>query len=183
MKERFLSWYNQGNANPIRPIKVYDATDVSEAFRYMQQGTHMGKIVIRMPQDPSAIPLAGVKAPVQFSPDVSYLLVGGLGGLGRSISTWMVEQGARHLVYLSRTAGQTDKDRAFIRELEDQGCRAVCVAGSVVNMEDVRFAIAQCPKPLAGVYQLSTVLRVCLIPKFDILFGLLTQCRTALLVR
>ncbi|GBF65175.1 highly reducing polyketide synthase [Trichophyton mentagrophytes] len=159
MKERFLSWYNQGNMKPIRPIKVYDAADVSEAFRYMQQGTHMGKIVIRIPQDSSAIPLAGVKAPVQFSPDVSYLLVGGLGGLGRSISTWMVEQGARHLVYLSRTAGQTDKDRAFIRELEDQGCRAVCVAGSVVNMEDVRFAIAQCPKPLAGVYQLSTVLR------------------------
>ncbi|EGE05508.1 fatty acid synthase S-acetyltransferase [Trichophyton equinum CBS 127.97] len=159
MKEKFLSWYNQGNMKPIRPIKVYDAADVSEAFRYMQQGTHMGKIVIRIPQDSSAIPLAGVKAPVQFSPYVSYLLVGGLGGLGRSISTWMVEQGARHLVYLSRTAGQTDKDRAFIRELEDQGCRAVCVAGSVVNMEDVRFAIAQCPKPLAGVYQLSTVLR------------------------
>ncbi|EFE33181.1 uncharacterized protein ARB_07933 [Trichophyton benhamiae CBS 112371] len=150
---------HQGSLKPIQPIKVYDAADVSEAFRYMQQGTHMGKIVIRLPQDLSAIPLAGVKAPVEFSPDVSYLLVGGLGGLGRSISAWMVEQGARHLVYLSRTAGQTDKDRAFIRELEDQGCHAVCVAGSVVNIADVRSAIAQCPKPLAGVFQLSTVLK------------------------
>ncbi|EZF22032.1 hypothetical protein H112_05022 [Trichophyton rubrum D6] len=158
IRGKLQRWHGQG-LKPIRPIKVYDAADVSEAFRYMQQGTHMGKIVIRLPQDLSAIPLAGVKAPVEFSPDVSYLLVGGLGGLGRSISAWMVEQGARHLVYLSRTAGQTDKDRAFIRELEDQGCHAVCVAGNVVNIADVRSAIAQCPKPLAGVFQLSTVLK------------------------
>ncbi|EFQ96831.1 fatty acid synthase S-acetyltransferase [Nannizzia gypsea CBS 118893] len=159
MTDQFLWWYNQESIKPIRPIKVYDATDIVEAFRYMQQGTHMGKIVIRIPQDRSAIPLTGVKAPVRFSPEVSYLLVGGLGGLGRSISSWMVEQGARHLVYLSRTAGQTEKDQAFMQELKDQGCHTLCVAGSVLDIADVRSAISQCPKPLAGVLQLSTVLK------------------------
>jgi len=32
--------------------------------------------------------------------DASYLLVGDLGGIGRAVASWMVEKGARHLVFL-----------------------------------------------------------------------------------
>ncbi|KAM5491840.1 Mycolipanoate synthase [Microsporum canis] len=156
---RYRWWYDQKRISPIRPVKVYDAAEVVDAYRYMQQGSHMGKILIRIPQDFTASPFTGVKAPIVFSPDVSYLLVGGLGGLGRSISSWMVEQGARYLVYLSRSAGQSERDQAFMQELKDQGCHAVCIAGSVVDLADVKSAIAQCPKPISGVIQLSTVLK------------------------
>jgi NAD(P)-dependent dehydrogenase (short-subunit alcohol dehydrogenase family) len=38
-----------------------------------------------------------------FRPDASYLLIGGLGGLGRSIATWMVSRGARNIVFASRS--------------------------------------------------------------------------------
>jgi hypothetical protein len=51
-----------------------------------------------------------------FRHDVSYLFVGGFGGIGRAVSTWMVEQGALYLVYLSRSA-QSCENTAFIREL------------------------------------------------------------------
>ncbi|KAK2807975.1 hypothetical protein FQN49_008756 [Arthroderma sp. PD_2] len=158
--ERFSHWYDGKRVSPIRPVKIYNATEIVDAFRYMQQGVHMGKILFRMPQNPAAeLPLAGVKSPILFSPDASYLLVGGLGGLGRSVSSWMVEQGARHLVYLSRSAGQSDKDQAFLRELEHQGCHAICVPGNVADIADVKSALSQCAKPIAGVIQLSTVLK------------------------
>lgn len=131
---------------------------MTDAFRYMQQGTHMGKILIRMPSDP--MELAPTSQPaVSFSPDKSYLLVGGLGGVGLSVSLWMVQRGARHLVILSRSAGQSDADLAFIHDLEEQGCQVIRVAGSVATAADVESAIARCPRPLAGVLQLSAVLK------------------------
>jgi hypothetical protein len=149
---------------PIRPVKVYEATEVVDAFRYMQQGVHMGKILVKMPEDPATLAFSPGLSPFSFNPDASYLLAGGLGGLGRSVSTWMVEQGARHLVYLSRSAGQSEGDKAFVRELETQGCQAICVTGDVTIKEDVERAVFLCPRPLAGVAQLSGVLRVCQPP-------------------
>lgn len=39
----------------------------------------------------------------QWRRDASYLITGGLGGLGLTVARWMVEQGARRLVLLGRT--------------------------------------------------------------------------------
>lgn len=33
-----------------------------------------------------------------------YLFVGGLGGVGRAIALWMIEQGARYVLVVSRNA-------------------------------------------------------------------------------
>jgi myxalamid-type polyketide synthase MxaE and MxaD len=41
--------------------------------------------------------------PVAFRPDASYLVTGGLGGLGLEVARWMAAQGARHLVLVGRT--------------------------------------------------------------------------------
>ncbi|KAF5855558.1 hypothetical protein ETB97_008996 [Aspergillus alliaceus] len=130
---------------------------VLDAFRYMQQGVHIGKILIKMPDDPCVLANPIAKSHFSLSPNASYLLVGGLGGLGRSISTWMVERGARHLTYLSPSAGQ--KHHSFIQELEEQGCHVSCVSGSVERMKDVERAASQCTRPLAGVLQMSAVLK------------------------
>ncbi|PVI02966.1 KR-domain-containing protein [Periconia macrospinosa] len=53
----------------------------------------------------------------------SYLLVGGLGGLGRAVSEWMVHNRARYLIFLSRTAGTNPEDEEFCRELETMNSR------------------------------------------------------------
>ncbi|GLA23998.1 type I Iterative Polyketide synthase (PKS) [Aspergillus niger] len=156
--QQFQDWYDGGHIKPIRPVTIYEAAKVTDAFRYMQQGSHMGKILIRMPSDPMELAPTS-QPPVSFSPNKSYLLVGGLGGVGRSVALWMVQRGARHLVILSRSAGQSDSDRDFILDLEEQGCHVICVAGSVATAADVESAIARCPRPLAGILQMSAVLR------------------------
>ncbi|KAL4735276.1 hypothetical protein BDV11DRAFT_173962 [Aspergillus similis] len=159
MHTQFETLTAENELVPIRPVRVYEAADVVDAFRYMQQGIHMGKILVRMPEDPSSLSVSPGGSPFSFRPDASYLLVGGLGGLGRSVSTWMVERGARHLVYLSRSAGLSEKDQAFVRELEEQGCQAICVPGDVSAMADVKAAISKCPRPLAGVAQMAGFLQ------------------------
>ncbi|KAE8333423.1 putative polyketide synthase [Aspergillus sergii] len=152
---QFILWYKEDKIKPIRPTTVFAACEVIEAFRFMQQGTHMGKILIRMPDDSSQLSQRPSEMEVVFSSSASYLLVGGLGGLGRAVSRWMVEQGARYLVYLSRTAGTTKENGDFIKELNAMGCQVECIQGSVTRIEDVQAAISRCKSPLKGVFQMS----------------------------
>lgn len=129
----------------------------------MQAGTHMGKILIKMPEDTSSLPCTVSNPVVSFRPDASYLLVGGLGGLGKAIALWMVERGARHLVFFSRSASDShsQEHRAFLEELEGQGCTSSLVNGDVAKLEDVQRAVSESQshsRPLAGVLHLSMVL-------------------------
>lgn len=154
-----MDYYSRDLIGPIHPITHFKGTEIEAAFRFMQKGTHIGKIVVTMPEDTSALSAASIRQEAQFRNDRSYLLVGGLGGLGKAISSWMVDRGARSLVYLSRSAGQSAEDQLFFQELKTQGCDAVALAGSVNIMADVEQALALAPKRLGGILQMSMVLR------------------------
>lgn len=157
-----LNYVEDGSIPPISPITRFPAGDISKAFKHMQKGDHIGKIVIDMPSETEPTFRKPAANHRQISPDRAYLLVGGLGGIGRTISNWLVENGATCLVYLSPSAGTKPEHHAFFEELAAQGCRAIGVQGSAASMDAVREAISQAPKPIAGVFQLSLVLKVCI---------------------
>ena len=64
-------------------------------MRFMQKGNHIGKIVVTMPQNPEELPTKSKKPIFKLREDASYLLVGGLGGLGQAIAVWMAEAGVK----------------------------------------------------------------------------------------
>jgi hypothetical protein len=73
----------------------------------------------------------------------------------------MIEKGARHLIILSRSGEELPRNRAFIEDLKSQsGCHVVSVTGSVANLTDTQRAVSAATKPIAGVIQMSMVLRV-----------------------
>ncbi|KAJ5097819.1 type I iterative polyketide synthase [Penicillium argentinense] len=152
----------RGKIQPIRPVKIFDASDAREGFAYMQRGIHMGKILIRFTAENAVtnIPKAITIAPtVSFRPNASYLIVGGLGGIGRAVANWLVENGARHLVFLSRSGARSPKDQAFLQELRSQGCQPIAIAGSVTNMDHVKCAVTASPMPISGLIHLGMVLK------------------------
>ncbi|KAF9697666.1 hypothetical protein EKO04_003962 [Ascochyta lentis] len=100
----------------------------------------------------------GTLANAVFKEKSSYLLIGGLGGLGRAVATWMVENGARSLLFLSRSASD-GRHEPFVIELESQGCKVQLVPGSVTDASEIRQAIGLAGPSLAGVMQMSMVLR------------------------
>lgn len=153
-----LDLYSDGHIRPIDPITFYDANEVQDAFRYMQQGFHIGKVVIRFPRAQEGVQWSLETPKPSFRQDRAYFLVGGMGGLGRAIATWMVTHGARHLIFLSRSAGTSENDMTFIRELEARGCAVQAWAGDVVDSATVKNAIQQAPVPIAGVMQMAMVL-------------------------
>lgn len=107
----------QGILRPIHPVNVYPMHQVAKAFCLLQTGKHTGKVVLSVDTDEQVKVLPRSPVP-KLKPDASYLIVGGVGGLGRSITHWMVDHGARNLILLSRSAGvQNPKNRPFLNRV------------------------------------------------------------------
>jgi len=49
--ELLLEHYLKGDLKPVTPITTFDAENIEEAFKYMQKGSHIAKIVIKFPQE------------------------------------------------------------------------------------------------------------------------------------
>ncbi|KXJ86841.1 KR domain-containing protein [Microdochium bolleyi] len=161
-----MQYYIEGHIGPIHPITVFAVDEVQDCFLHMQKGQHIGKIVVDMElkrkEHGHSIAAVVSAKPYSYCFDSSaaYLLVGGLGGLGRAVSSWMVSNGARHLIYLGRTAGDTAGDAAFFEELRSQACAVTAVKGDVTILADVERAVAAAGStPLRGIINMSMVLR------------------------
>lgn len=132
----------------------------------MQKGDRIGKIVLTMPEAMRDLTVSPRFSKLRLKSDQAYLLVGGLGGLGRTVATWLVEHGARHLVFFSRSAGTLSPTDAFVQELQAMGSVVQTISGDVSKKEDVEAALDLIKIPLAGIMQASMALgvRVCLSP-------------------
>ncbi|NEP88098.1 MAG: SDR family NAD(P)-dependent oxidoreductase, partial [Okeania sp. SIO2C2] len=148
LKEKF----GDGLLQPL-PIKVFPIEEVIDAFRYMQQAKHIGKIVVSQTQLTS-------KKPLSFRSDASYLITGGMGGLGLLVAGWMVSLGAKHLVLLGRRSPD-DATIKKIGELEMAGASVVVEKGDVSDWESMRGVwqrIEESNRPLAGVIHAAGML-------------------------
>lgn len=154
-----MSLGNQGKIRPIQPVRTFKASQVQQALAYMQRGTHLGKVLIDMKSAGSRPNVHSNDIDVVLSSDASYLIIGGFGGIGRAVCSWMVERGAKYLTILSRSAGAGEEDATFLHELRAQGCDVITAAGDVAKMEDVKRAVHSSPKPIVGVIHLGMVLK------------------------
>ena len=92
--------------------------------------------------------------------DGTYLITGGLGGLGLLVAQWMVQQGARHLVLLGR-GDATSLTREAISALEEAGARVVVARADVAQEEHVAGALVKIHDsipPLRGIIHAAGVL-------------------------
>ncbi|KAJ3460440.1 hypothetical protein MRS44_011307 [Fusarium solani] len=97
-----VSLMNKGVAQPL-PLTRFGLENITAAFRTMQSGKHMGKLVINC-EEANALPVVPASLDsFRFPKQATYVLVGGLGGIGRSIGKMMVDIGASNLVFISRS--------------------------------------------------------------------------------
>lgn len=163
LMQDIMGYFRDGHIKPIGPTTLFKASAIEDAFRYMQKGAHIGKIVVNMREESPSGVVNHIPAPagrpkaLELDGSGSYLLAGGLGGLGRAVSRYMVEHGARRLVYLSRSGGTKAEDQTLVSELKSMGCEVAIVKGSVSDEDDVTCALQQAPN-LKGIINLSMAL-------------------------
>jgi NAD(P)-dependent dehydrogenase (short-subunit alcohol dehydrogenase family) len=94
----------------------------------------------------------------------TYIIVGGLGGIGRNIARWLVDRGAKHLLLLSRSSAKSSAAQEFVQELTALGVESRAPPCDVTNPEILKGVIDECAQempPIKGCVQGSMVLRVC----------------------
>jgi acyl transferase domain-containing protein/NADPH:quinone reductase-like Zn-dependent oxidoreductase/NAD(P)-dependent dehydrogenase (short-subunit alcohol dehydrogenase family)/SAM-dependent methyltransferase len=127
------------------PISVFAFEDGPNAFRYMAQARHIGKVVLT--QDAEA------RRPGMLDQGGTYLVTGGLRGLGLLTAEWLVQRGARHLLLIGRnpTSAHTAET---LRRLEAAGVEIRTMQGDVSIEQDIRSIFDEAQRtmpPLRGV--------------------------------
>ena len=151
MLHQLLADLESGDLQPL-PVKTFPMKHAIDAFRYMAQARHIGKIVVTHNHQSGA---GGM-----ISPEATYLVTGGLGGLGLEVANWLVEQGAAHLVLVGRSQpSQAAQERI---DQWQQAMVQVEIAGAdVADAEQIASVLSEIHRtmpPLRGIIHAAGVL-------------------------
>ena len=144
--------FESGAWQPLE-TRVTDLSESVEAFRTMAQARHIGKIVIAM-RDCANTPIAAMRS--AFDSDGTYLITGGLGGLGLKVARWMIERGARRLVLMSRRAPSAEIQQVIETLVRDSGADVRAEQADVSQRDEVARVLSSIDR-LRGVIHAAGV--------------------------
>ncbi|KAF2464560.1 reducing type I polyketide synthase [Lindgomyces ingoldianus] len=163
-----LEMMTKGVLHVSKPLTVYGVGEVEGAFRSLQSGNSMGKMVVELRSDDVVKTNLHSKASCNFQENASYLIAGGLGGLGRSVARWMASRGARNLILLSRNGPKTPEAIQLISELHNKGVRVEAPACDILSTDSLLQTLEHCTQtmpPIRGCVQSSMVLKDAIFEK------------------
>lgn len=146
MLAEVLRLFGEGVLTPM-PVTTWDLRRAPEAFRYLSQARHVGKIVLTVP------------APLD--PQGTVLITGATGTLGRLVARHLVtEHDARHLLLVGRRGAAADGMRELTEELTSLGASVTVQACDVSDRDAVTTLLEQIPAehPLTAVIHAAGVL-------------------------
>ncbi|MCB0167206.1 MAG: SDR family NAD(P)-dependent oxidoreductase [Anaerolineae bacterium] len=146
--EDILQQVEKGCLKPL-PQTSFPIEKAIDAFRYIQQAKHIGKVIIT----PTITQTKAIQS------EATYLITGGLGGLGLAVARWLVEQGAGHVALLGRNQPGPDTQNT-LTELEKLGAKITIAQADVSNIEQLRTVLERIETtyPLRGVIHAAGVL-------------------------
>ena len=103
------------------------------------------------------------KPTYNLDPGASYVISGGLGGLGRSMARWMAGRGAQNLILLSRSGASRDSAKDLVKDLEAAKVKVATPKCDVSDLESLVGVLQECMThmpPIKGCIQGSMVLKV-----------------------
>ncbi|MDN7142930.1 SDR family NAD(P)-dependent oxidoreductase [Pseudomonas sp. JQ170] len=168
---QMMALFEQGILHPL-PFREFDANQVVEAFRYMQQARQIGKIVVTY-GNPIEQLVETRQQPVQhlqLSGDATYLVTGGVGGFGLRTAQWLVDKGARHLVLLGRRGPASVEVQPSLAAWQAQGIDVQALACDITDAQQLRGVferINASPYPLRGLVHAATVIDDSLIRNLE----------------
>ncbi|WP_405716141.1 type I polyketide synthase [Streptomyces xanthophaeus] len=146
MLTELVALFEQGALRPL-PVTAWDVTHAPDAFRYVSQARHTGKVVLTVPRP--------------WNPEGTVLVTGGTGGLGRALARHLVtEHGVRHLLLAGRRGPDSPgaaELRAELAELGAEVTLAACDAADRTELTALLGSVSEA-HPLTAVVHAAGVL-------------------------
>ncbi|KAI1418873.1 polyketide synthase [Xylaria sp. FL1777] len=147
-------------------IRTHPISKATEAI-HEGESSSMSRILLRA--DPGSKVLCKVPPEPSLDPtsigDVSFVIAGGLGDMGRRLFLLLAQRGAKHFVTLSRSGATKELHRAFqseLRAIQPDSCLYCfkCDINSPEDMNRVKRSLADSNiPPVRGVIQSAAILQ------------------------
>ncbi|EXK33712.1 hypothetical protein FOMG_10963 [Fusarium oxysporum f. sp. melonis 26406] len=156
--ERIMRLHRDGLL-PVPPLTVSSISDINSSI-VLSSALNSSETTITHTKG-STVDVTRTPPRLELHSDATYLLVGCLGGLGRSLTTWMMKRGERNFAFLSRSGTDSEQAALCVRDLEARGALVQVFRGDAAIKEDVERGVASIPsdKPLRGIVNAAMVLR------------------------
>ncbi|MFF3110112.1 SDR family NAD(P)-dependent oxidoreductase [Kitasatospora sp. NPDC057904] len=131
----------------LPPVTVWDVRRAAEAFRYLSQARHVGKVVVTVPSG--------------FDPQGTVLITGGTGALGSAVARRLVERhGVRHLLLAGRRGAGAPGADSLVADLTARGAEVTVAACDLTDRAALEHLLGSVPAahPLTGVVHTAGVL-------------------------
>tara|TARA_R110000787_G_scaffold11002_19_gene36653 strand:- start:19530 stop:25862 length:6333 start_codon:yes stop_codon:yes gene_type:complete len=150
--QSILDAISEGELAPL-PVQAFSLAKAKDAFRFMANARHMGKVVI-VP-DPEPTNRMTVRS------DGSYIVTGGLAGLGLAVAQRLAERGAGEITLVSRSgnSAQAQETAANLAQQHDCIVRAIaCDIGDPESVAELWKQHVSTHLPLRGIIHAAGVL-------------------------
>ncbi|MEU0812583.1 SDR family NAD(P)-dependent oxidoreductase, partial [Streptomyces sp. NPDC005970] len=146
MLAELMELFEAGVLRPL-PVTAWDVRRARDAFRFMSQAKHTGKIVLTMPRE--------------WDPEGTVLITGGTGGLARSLARHLAaDRGMKQLLLVSRRGPDAPGAADLRAELSAHGAEVTIAACDVADRAALEALLAGIPAehPLIAVVHTAAVL-------------------------
>ncbi|XP_070505894.1 fatty acid synthase-like isoform X2 [Chironomus tepperi] len=152
-------------AGIIKPLSttIFEAHQIEEAFRFMANGKHIGKVLLKVRQhedDERSLPLITMNR-VYCGANESIVISGGLGGFGMELSEWLISRGCRKLVLNSRRGVVNMNQYLKVEVWKYYGVDVVINTSDIATEQGCENLIEQAMElgPVGAIFNLAAVLR------------------------
>ncbi|TXJ79206.1 SDR family NAD(P)-dependent oxidoreductase [Streptomyces lavendulae] len=150
--------YTAGLLAPL-PMTSSPVREAPEVFATMAAARHTGNLALTWPAEGCVTLPADPRDVTPATGDASYLITGGLGGLGLDVARWLAGHGARALVLGARNE-PGERARRVIDDLTAHGTAVTVVLGDLADADTARRLVAAAEatgRPLRGVLHAAAV--------------------------
>lgn len=138
----------------VQLVKQLSTDDREDQIAFRKGVRHVLRLI------PFKLSTSSIARTESFRADSTYLITGGLGGLGLVTAKWMVQQGARHLVLAGRSE-PSEEAMLKMQQMSDEGVEVVIAQADVSDALQVEHVIQKIERnmpPLRGVIHAAGVL-------------------------
>ncbi|KAJ3652436.1 hypothetical protein Zmor_018400 [Zophobas morio] len=161
--KRLIEEIGAGFVKPL-PRIVFSAKEVEKSYRYMMTGKHIGRILIKLRnEEEDSVSKFQIMSNPRFHCDVryTYVVIGGLGGVGLELSDWLVLRGATKLVLTSRSGIQNGYHQQRINIWTTYGVEVRISTKDVTTERGCEDLIKEANElgPVDAIFNLAVVLK------------------------